>query len=210
MESYSMPWRRHPRFLSSERARRWGERLRRLARYGTDGYAPPIRRRLMIVNVAAYLVAGFTLLYPIAVLAGSILLYRSQGMVLAGLATLFYAGLLWLVRADVVPPQGLSDVPFASLSAVLFSIFVTGVACATVAVIGSYLASSLRSASEQLEEAAGQVADLQRLNQVIVSSIHSGLATTDRAGRLLYVNEYGAEILGRRPAELRRRRTSSA
>lgn len=162
---------------------------------------------LLIITGLVYLTggsrAGFTLLYPIAVLAGSILLYRSQGMVLAGLATLFYAGLLWLVRADVVPPQGLSDVPFASLSAVLFSIFVTGVACATVAVIGSYLASSLRSASEQLEEAAGQVADLQRLNQVIVSSIHSGLATTDRAGRLLYVNEYGAEILGRRPAELR-------
>ncbi len=65
MESDSMPWRRRPRFLNSEWARRWGERLRRLTRYGTDGYAPPIRRRLMIVNVAAYLVAGFTLVYAL-------------------------------------------------------------------------------------------------------------------------------------------------
>lgn len=147
--------------------------------------------------------AGFTLLYPIAVLSGSTLLARrSGGLTLAGLATVFYAGLLWLVRISAVSPQGLIDIPDLSLRALLYSIFVTGVACTTVAFIGSYLATSLRSASEQLEEATGQVADLQQLTQAIVSSIHSGLITADRAGRILFVNEYGATILGRTAADL--------
>jgi len=147
--------------------------------------------------------AGFTLLYPIAVLSGSTLLARrSGGLVLAGLATVFYAGLLWLVRIRAVPPQGLIDIPDLSLRALLYSIFVTSVACATVAFIGSYLATSLRSASQQLEEATGQVADLQQLTQAIVSSIHSGLISADPSGRLLFVNEYGQTILGRAASEL--------
>lgn len=164
---------------------------------------------LVIITGLVYLTggsrAGFALLYPISVLSGSILLLRAQGLVLAAIATLFYASAMLLVRLGWIPPQGLSDVPFASFSAVLYSIFVTGVACATVAVIGSYLSANLRSASEQLEEATGQVADLQRLNQLVVSSIHSGLVTSDPHGVVLYTNEYGAAILGRRPSELRGR-----
>ena len=58
-----------------------------------------------------------------------------------------------------------------------------------MALIGSYFAESLRSAGERLEEAAGEVADLQELNQVIVDSIHSGLVIADAAGRILYVND---------------------
>jgi len=38
--------------------------------------------------------AGFMLLYPISVLSGSILLYRRKSLVLAGVATLFYAAML--------------------------------------------------------------------------------------------------------------------
>jgi two-component system, NtrC family, sensor histidine kinase PilS len=164
---------------------------------------------LVIVTGLVYLTggsrAGFTLLYPIVVLTGSVLLVRGRGMILAGLATLFYAGLLWLVRIGAIPPQGLYDIPFLSANSVLYSIFVTGVACATVAFIGSYLSASLRSASEQLEDATGQVADLQRLNQIIVSSIHSGLMTIDGQAAVLYVNDYGAAILGRRSSEIRGR-----
>jgi len=161
---------------------------------------------LLIITGLVYLTGGsrtgFMLLYPIAVLTGNVLLARGGGG-LAALATLFYAGILWAVRSGWVSPQGLADVPFLETKAVLYSVFVTGVSCATVALIGSYLSASLASASEQLEEATGQVADLQKLNQIIVGSIHSGLLTTDAAGRVLYVNAYGESILGRRAGEIR-------
>jgi len=61
----------------------------------------------------------------------------------------------------MVPPEGLYDVPFLTLKALLYSVFVTAVACGTVGVIGSWLAESLRSVGEQLEEATEQMADLQ-------------------------------------------------
>jgi two-component system sensor histidine kinase PilS (NtrC family) len=140
--------------------------------------------------------AGFILLYPISVLSGSVLLYRRQGLVLAGVATLFYAGLVYAVREGLVSPQGLYDVPYLPAKHLIFSIFVSGVACATVATIGSYFADSLRSAGERLSEAAEQMADLQEFNKVIVDSIHSGLATANAEGRVLYLNAVGQRILG--------------
>ena len=148
---------------------------------------------------------GFMLLYPISVLSGSALLVRGGGLVLAGLATACYGGLLWAVRLGALPPQGLVDVPYLPPNALQYSVLVTGVACFTVAFIGSYFAESLRQAGERLEEAHGEVADLRELNQIIVSSIHSGLIITDPQGRILHVNEFGAQILGLLPSAIRGR-----
>ena len=148
---------------------------------------------------------GFMLLYPISVLSGSVLLYRGKGLLLAGLATVFYAGVLWAVRSGTIPPQGLVEVRFMQVKHLLYSVFVTGVACATVALIGAYLSESLREVGEQLEEATEQVADLQELNKVIVDSIHSGLITADAAGHILYVNNFGESILGVRTSDIRGR-----
>ncbi len=149
---------------------------------------------------------GFMLLYPISVLSGSVLLYRRGGLYLAGVATLCYAAMIWAVRRGMVPAQGMSDIPWMAPRQLLYLVFVTGVACVTVAMIGSYFVESLRRAGERLQEAAGEVADLRELNQVILDSIHSGLATSDVAGRLLYINAFGEGILGKPRAELRGRR----
>lgn len=148
---------------------------------------------------------GFILLYPISVLSGSVLLFRRHGMILAGLATVFYGALLWAVRSGAIPPQGLQDVPYAPAKQLVYSIFVTGVVCATVATVASYLAEGLQSAGERLEQVAEQVADLQELNKVIVDSMHSGLITADAGSRVLYVNRVGESILGRRFSELQGR-----
>jgi two-component system sensor histidine kinase PilS (NtrC family) len=149
---------------------------------------------------------GFALLYPISVLSGSVLLLsRRGGLFLALLATLFYGSSLWAVRLGWVPPQGLSDVPFLSAKALSYAILLTGVACGTVALIGSYLAESLRHAGERLEEAVEEVADLRGLNEAVVDSIHSGLLTVDGVGRILHVNAFGELLLGRRLGEIRGR-----
>jgi two-component system sensor histidine kinase PilS (NtrC family) len=81
-------------------------------------------------------------------------------------------------------------------------VFVLGVACATVAVLGSYLAESLQHAGHQLEMAEVEVADLRELNQVIVDSIQSGLIMTDAEGHIRHVNAFGEGILGRRASAL--------
>ena len=166
---------------------------------------------LLIITGLVYLTGGtgtrtgFMLLYPISVLSGSVLIHRGKGLLLAGVATIFYAGVLWAVRSGTIPPQGLADVPFMQVKHLLYSVFVTGVACATVALIGAYLSASLREVGEQLEEVTEQVADLQELNKVIVDSIHSGLITADSGGHVLYVNNFGESILGVRTADIRGR-----
>jgi two-component system sensor histidine kinase PilS (NtrC family) len=162
---------------------------------------------LLIITGLVYLTgggrAGFILLYPTSVLVGSVLLFRGGGMALAAVATLFYAALLAAVRSGRIHPQGLSDILYLEPKAVLYSILVTGVACSTVALIGSYLSESLHTAGEQLQEAAGQVADLRTLNETIVNSIHSGLMTVDEERRILFVNAFGERIMGRPAAALR-------
>ena len=140
--------------------------------------------------------SGFLLLYPLSVLSGSVLLYRRQGLVLAGLASGFYAALLWAVRSGLLPPRGLGETLYMSAKALMYSVLVTGVACVTVAMIGSYLSESLRSAGVE-------VADLRELNQVILASIQSGLLLADSSGHVLYVNRVGEGILGRLASELR-------
>jgi two-component system sensor histidine kinase PilS (NtrC family) len=150
--------------------------------------------------------AGFLLLYPISVLSGAVLLYhRRWGLVLAVLGTVFYAAMLYGVRSGRITANPFSDIPWIPVQQLVYLVFVTGVSCVTVALIGSYMGRSLRRVGEQLERTAEAMAGLEELNQLIVDSIHSGLATTDLSGRLLWVNALGASILGRAVADLRGR-----
>jgi two-component system sensor histidine kinase PilS (NtrC family) len=162
---------------------------------------------LLTVTGLVYLVGdagargGFILMYPLSVLSGSVLL-RGRGLVLAGVATLCYAVLLCAVRAGSIPPEALGNVRLLPLKQLVYSVFLIGVACGTVALIGSYLSESLHNVGAKLEEAAGKVADLRELNQVIVSSLQSGLLTADHEGRVVYVNAFGEGILGRKVRDM--------
>ena len=48
-----------------------------------------------------------------------------------------------------------------------------------VALLSGSLADSLQSAGARLEQASDEIADLQALNQHVIDSLPSGLATTD-------------------------------
>jgi len=147
--------------------------------------------------------ASFMLLYPLAVMAGAVLVGRRAGLTLAGLAALMHGAMLLAVRSGLISPQGLVEVLDLPARQVVYSIFVTGVACASVATVGGYMAESLRAAGRQLADAAGEMADLKELHTRIVDSINSGLCTADDQGRILSVNAVGAAILGRQPTALR-------
>ena len=65
-----------------------------------------------------------------------------------------------------------------------------------VAAFSGYLAERLRSADESLARASTEIADLQALNQHVIESLTSGLATTDKDGRILTFNGAGEQITG--------------
>jgi two-component system sensor histidine kinase PilS (NtrC family) len=147
--------------------------------------------------------SGFLLLYPMAVLAATLLVPRRGALGLAALATGLYAFLMAAVRSGLLSHPALADVRQVPAGAVAYPIFVLGVACATVALLGSYLSESLRHTGRQLMQATEEVADLRELNQLIVDSIQSGLLTTDAEGRVLHANAFGQRILGRSASALR-------
>jgi len=162
---------------------------------------------LVIVSALVYLIGGvrpgFQLLYVLSVMSATMLVPRRDALALAGVATALYGAMLAGVRQGLLPAQGLADVHDAHPRAVLYAVFLLGVACVTVALLGSYLAEREQHAGARLREATLEVADLRGLNQVIVDSIQSGLMTTDADGRILYVNGFGVSILGRPPDALR-------
>jgi two-component system sensor histidine kinase PilS (NtrC family) len=147
--------------------------------------------------------SGFLLLYPMAVLAATLIVPRRGALWLAVLATALYAGLMLAVRSGLLSHPALADVRSTPAGTVAYPIFVLGVVCGTVALLGSYLAEALRHTGRQLIEATEEVADLRELNQLIVDSIQSGLITTDDEGRVLHANAFGQRMLGRSAAELR-------
>ncbi len=156
-----------------------------------------------LVHISGGVRTGFVLLYPLAVLSATMLVPRRGSLAVAGLATVLYGGLLLAVRSGTLSSNGLRDVVDLPTRPILYSIFILGVACVTVAMLGTYLAESLQRAGRELRAAAVEVADLRELNQVIVDSIQSGLMTTDAEGRILYVNQFAEAILGRSPSGLR-------
>jgi two-component system, NtrC family, sensor histidine kinase PilS len=156
-----------------------------------------------LVYVTGGVRTGFLLLYPLTVLSATMLVERRGALLLAGLATALYGGLLAVVRAGLLPAVGLADLSYLPARPLVYSVFVLGVACATVALLGSYLAESVQRAGVRLREVTLEVADLRGLNQVIVESIQSGLVTTDSEGRILFVNRFAETILGRSAESLR-------
>jgi len=167
---------------------------------------------LLVITALVYVTGGslgrggFILLYPLCVLAGSILLASlTAGLVLATVTTLLYVGMVVAVRSALVVPVGLADTASQSLHQVGYSAFLLWVACALVAAVGSFMSQALANVGAELVRATEQVADLQGLNDAMLESLNSGLIAVDAAGCVLWINAYGERLLGCSSSELRGR-----
>jgi len=157
----------------------------------------------LIVSAFIYLTGGitsyFSSLYVLPVIAASTIQFRRGGLMVATLSALLYAG---LVLSQYLAATGLQTDPWLmSMSVVLPPVSVARYTAAlnvfgffAVALLSGSLANSLRSAGVQLEQASSEIADLQALNQHVIDSLPSGLATTDPMHRILTFNR-GAEAI---------------
>jgi len=157
----------------------------------------------IIVSAFIYFTGGvtsyFALLYVLPIVAGSIVQYRRGGLFVAMVSSILYseivvgqylsaAGVLsrvWAAGYSVALPPGSAAQYIAALN--VFGFF-------AVALLSGSLAERVRSASLRLEQASHQIADLQALNQHVIDSLPSGLATTDVGLRILTFNR-GAETI---------------
>jgi two-component system sensor histidine kinase PilS (NtrC family) len=159
----------------------------------------------LIVSALIYFTGGVTSVFPslyaLPVIAASILQFRRGGLMVATLSAVLYTG---LVAEQYLDASGIIASPwFVSQSIVLparsaaqYTVGLNVFGFFAVAVLSGSLANSLRSADHRLELASTEIAGLQALNQHVIDSLPSGLATTDPARRILTFNRAACTITG--------------
>jgi two-component system sensor histidine kinase PilS (NtrC family) len=159
----------------------------------------------LIVSAFIYVTGGitsyFSSLFVLPIVAASTIQFRRGGLMVATLSAILYVGLVvaqyltaagvlnypLLVNASIVlPPRSVAQYIIALN---LFGFF-------AAALLSGSLADRLRSAGVQLEQASTEIADLQALNQHVIDSLPSGLATTDSHQRILTFNHAAEAITG--------------
>src|SRR3954468_16686576 len=157
----------------------------------------------LIVSAFIYITGGstsyFTSLYVLPVIAASTIQFRRGGLMVATLSTVLYGGLVLAqylaasgLRTD--PWLGASGLSLPSGSVARYTVALNVSGLFAVALLGGTLANNPRAAGARLEKASTEIAGLQALNQHVIDSLPSGLATTDAALRILTFNP-GAEAI---------------
>jgi two-component system sensor histidine kinase PilS (NtrC family) len=159
----------------------------------------------LIVTAFIYFTGGitsyFASLYVLPVVAGATVQFRRGGMLVATLSTVLYVGLVlaqYLAASDWLPYPWPLDYAYAlpSRSFARYTVALNVFGFFAVALLSGSLADSLRSAGARLEQASTAIADLQALNQHVIDSMPSGLATTDQSFRILTFNRAAEAITG--------------
>ena len=159
----------------------------------------------IIASAFIYVTGGvtsfFSLLYVLPIVAGSTIEFRRGGLLVATLSALAYVGVVfiqyvtawglfpdpWLVATSVaLPPRSVAQ----------YTVVFNVVGFLAVGLLSGSLAESLRTAGARLEQASTQIADLRALNQHVIDSLPSGLATTDRVQRIVTFNHAAQAISG--------------
>ena len=160
---------------------------------------------VLIVTAFIYLTGGitsyFASLYVLVIVAASAVQFRRGALMVAALSALVYGGLVlaqYLAASRLIAGAWQFDpaVALPAPSYAQYTVALNVVGFFGVALLSGSLANSLRSAGARLEQASTQIADLQALNQHVIDSLPSGLATTDPDHRILTFNRAAEMITG--------------
>jgi two-component system sensor histidine kinase PilS (NtrC family) len=159
----------------------------------------------LVVSAFIYFTGGinsyFTSLYVLPIVAASTLQFRRGALMVAVFSTVLYCGLVlaqYMTAAGLLLWPWLRDplVALPARSVAQYTVALNVFGFFAVAFLSGSLSNSLLSASTRLEEASTEIADLQALNQHVIDSLPSGLATTDPAQRILTFNRAAELITG--------------
>jgi two-component system, NtrC family, sensor histidine kinase PilS len=148
---------------------------------------------VMTNGVSSY----FTSLYALPIIAASTIQSQRSGLMVGVLSSVMYAGLVSMQYvgspvSPIVPGAELLPQPRIALFIVGLNIF----GFMAVAVLSGYLAERVRDTGQALENTVNQLADLRVFSEHVISSLTSGLATTDIDGRILSFNKAAEAIIG--------------
>ncbi len=161
---------------------------------------------VLIVSAFIYFTGGitsyFSSLYVLGIVAAATVQFRRGGLLVAVLSAVLYGGVVlaqYLTAAGLMHDPWLDSPVLPSRSVAGYTYLLNTFGFFAVALLSGSLAESVRSTGARLVQASSQIADLQALNQHVIDSLPSGLATTDGAGRVLTFNR-AAELITGRPS----------
>jgi two-component system sensor histidine kinase PilS (NtrC family) len=163
----------------------------------------------LIVSAFIYFTGGvtsyFTSLYVLPIVAASIVQFRRGGLLVATLSAVLYGGVVlaqYLTVAGYMHDPWLVSPVLPLRSVAQYTYLLNAFGFFAVALLSGSLAERVRTTGARLEQASSQIADLQALNQHVIDSLPSGLATTDNTGRILTFNRAAENITGRSSASV--------
>ncbi len=153
---------------------------------------------LLFVSVLILLTGGvasvFSFAYLLVIVSASFLLSRRLTVFAAACAVILFGGILDLQFFNYLHAFNLfrsaSDGTFFS------TIFVHGVAFFLTAILSGTLADRWRQSEAQLQRKTVDFAELEKMNQTILSHISSGLMLVNSEGRIRSFNRAAAVITG--------------
>jgi two-component system, NtrC family, sensor histidine kinase PilS len=159
----------------------------------------------VLVTAFIYITGGitsyFASVYALPIIAASRVRHRRGALLVATFSAVLYVG---LVAVQYAAAAGLLHDPWLATErlllpvrrAALFTVTFNVFGFFAVAGLAGSLAESVRSAGARLEVASSRIADLKALNQHVIDSLPSGLATTDTTQRILTFNRAAEVITG--------------
>jgi len=132
----------------------------------------------------------FVSFYLLIIIYCGLTLGRNGGVIGAALSTILYAGIIALSRTGAIPVA----VGTAELNALTYRISLHVLGFFSVAFLGADLSQRLRAVQAELKRKTDSLEQLQRLTGNIVSSIRSGLLTTDLSGTITLFNSTAEEL----------------
>lgn len=155
-----------------------------------------------LIHLTGGIDSGFTLLYHLAIISASIMLYRRGGYLAASLSSILYGAMLdmqFYNMAGFVRSQNFTA------PQVLYQVFISILSFYLVAFLSGTLSERLRKTRQELQEKTVDFEDLRVLQEHILRSVGSGICTLDLQGEIASWNPSAEQITGYDAAEIRLR-----
>ncbi|HWP23636.1 MAG TPA: sigma 54-interacting transcriptional regulator [Candidatus Binatia bacterium] len=143
-----------------------------------------------IIWITGDFVSPFAFLYNLAVMNGAILLFYRGAFLTAGCSTFCYVALLaWSRYAHADDSTVLSWARLTPNTLSVGSFFV-------IAWLSGFLTNKLRETEKLLKEKQLDYQELDAFKEALLQGIASGVAITDREGRITYFNRQAQQLTG--------------
>lgn len=154
----------------------------------------------IFITILVYLTGGIESLFPLAyilsIISASLVLPKKGTYVIASVSAALYGACLNLEYYGLIHPLGASGPYLYGSQDILYRIFVYFLAFTVVAALVNHLGEELRTKGKELRQKQLDYEELEAFHQNVIQSLDSGLITTDRSGRISFLNKTAYRILG--------------